>query len=55
MYKYYQNNKERLQKKSLKKYWNLSEEEIEKKRPYGRERYKNLSEDKKQKLIEHRN
>ena len=48
--KYYQENKERLQKKPRERYQNLSKEEKEKKRQYGRERYKNLSEDEKQKL-----
>ena len=52
--KYYQENKERLQKKSRKRYQNLSKEEKGKKQQYGRERYKNLSEEKKQKLVEYR-
>ena len=43
--KYYQNNKERLQKKARERYQNISKEEKEKKRQYGRERYKNLPED----------
>ena len=42
--KQYQENKERLQKKLVKN----------KKRQYGHERYKNLSEYEKQKLVEHR-
>ena len=52
--KYYQENKERLQKKARKRYQNLSTEEKGKKQQYGRERYKNLSEEKKQKLVEYR-
>ena len=52
--KYYQENKERLQKKARKRYQNLSKEEKGKKQQYGRERYKNLSEEKKQKLVEYR-
>ena len=35
--KYYQKNKGKLQKKSRERYQNLSEEEKEKKRLYGRE------------------
>ena len=50
--KYYQENKERLQKKARKRYQNLSKEEKEKKRQYGRERYKNLSGNEKNKLFE---
>ena len=49
--KYYQENKERLQKKARERYLNLSKKEKEKKREYVRESYKNLSEDKKQKLV----
>ena len=45
--KYYQENKERLQKKARERYQNLSKEETEKKPEYGRERYKNFSEDEK--------
>ena len=41
--KYYQENKERLQKKLRERYQNLSKEEKEKKQQYGCERYKNLS------------
>ena len=52
--KYYQENKERLQKKARERYQVLSKEEKEKKRQYGRERYKNLSEVGKQKLCEYR-
>ena len=47
--KYYQENKERLQKKARERYQNLSKEEKEKKRQHGRERYQNLSEEEKQK------
>ena len=47
--KYYQENKERLQKKARERYENLSNKEKEKKRQYGQERYKNLSEDEKKK------
>ena len=50
--KYYQENKERLQKKHRERYQNVSKEEKEKKQQYGRERYKNLSKDEKQKLVE---
>ena len=42
---YYQENKERLQKRARERYENLSKEK--KKQHYGSERYKNLSEDKK--------
>ena len=52
--KYYQENKERLQKKALERYQNLFKEEKEKKQQYGCEWYKNLSEDEKQKLVEYR-
>ena len=52
--KYYQENKERLQKKARERYQDLSKEEKEKKRQYGCERYKNLSEDEKNKLVEYR-
>ena len=52
--KYYQENKERLQKKARERYQNLSKEEKEKKRQYGRERYKSLPENEKQKLGEDR-
>ena len=43
--KYYQNNKERLQKRAHEKYQSLSKEEKEKKQQNGCERYKNLPED----------
>ena len=51
--KYYQENKERLQKKACEAYQNLCKEE-KKERKCGCERYKNLSEDEKNKLVEHR-
>ena len=51
---YYQENKERLQKKTRKRYQNLSKEGKEKNQQYGCKRYKNPSEEKKQKLVEHR-
>ena len=37
---YYQENKERLQKKACERYQNLFKEDKEKKQQYGRERYK---------------
>ena len=52
--KYYQENKERLQKKVCKRHQNLSKEEKEEKRQYGCECYKNISEGEKQKLVENR-
>ena len=55
--KYYQVNRERLQKKLMKNiFWkrSLSKEEIENKQEYDRERYKNLSEDEKNKLFKYR-
>ena len=52
--KYYQENKETPQKKTVRKsYQNLSKEE-KKKRQYDLEHYKNLSEDKKQKFVKYR-
>ena len=50
--KYYQDNKERLQKKKLLK--NLSLSKQEKKPQYGLEQYKNLFEGENQELIEYR-
>ena len=50
--KYYQENKEKLQKKACERYQNLSKKE--KKQQYGRKRYKNRSEDEKNKLVEYR-
>ena len=52
--KYYQENKERLQRKARERYQNLFKEEKEKKQQNDRERYKNISEDEKQKLVEYR-
>ena len=52
--KYYQENKERLQKKARERHRNLSKEEKEKKRQYGRECYKILSKNEKNKLVEYR-
>ena len=52
--KYYQENKDRLQKKAHERYENLSKEEKEKEQQYGCECYKNLSEEKKQKLARYR-
>ena len=52
--KYYQENKESLQKKARERHRNLSKEEKEKKQQYGCERYTNLSEEEKQKLVEYR-
>ena len=49
--KYYQNNKERLLKKACKRYQSLSKEEKGKKWQCGRERYKNLPEEEKLKLV----
>ena len=45
--KYYQENKDQLQKEARERYQNLSKEEKEEKLKYGCERYKNLSEDEK--------
>ena len=50
--KYYQNIKERLQKKVRERYQSLSKEEKERKKlQYGRERYKNLPEEEKKSLL----
>ena len=46
--------KDDQKEKKERKYKNLSEDEIIKKAEYGCERYKNLSEYSKQKLIEYR-
>ena len=45
--RYYEENKESLPKELMK------DTKKEKKQQYGRERYKNLSEDEKQKLVEY--
>ena len=50
--KYYQNNKGKLQRSGCERCQSPSKEE--KKQQYGRERYKNLLEDDKQKLVEKR-
>ena len=50
--KYYQDNKGRLQRSVCERCQSPSKEE--KKQQYGRERYKNLLEDDKQKLVEKR-
>ena len=52
--KYYQENKERLQKKLVKDIKIFLKKKKEKKRQYRRERYKNISGDEKQKLVEYR-
>ena len=52
--KYYQENKEILQKKLLKDIKIFLRKKKKKKQQYGCERYKNLSEDKKSKLVEFR-
>ena len=51
--KYYQENKNRRQKKLLKDI-KIFLRKKSKKRQYGRERYKDLSENEKQKLVEYR-
>ena len=50
--KYYQNNKGKLQRSACERCQSPFKEE--KKQQYGRERYKNLLEDDKQKLVEKR-
>ena len=45
---YYKNNKERLRGQARDKYRSLSEEENNKKKEYGKSRYHNMSEEKKQ-------
>ena len=52
--KYYQDNKERLQKNVRESYQSLSKEEKEKKQQYRDKLYKNLPEDEKQRLVEYR-
>ena len=44
---YYENDKERLRVQAIYKYRNLPEEEKNKKRKHGRNRYYNISEEKK--------
>ena len=46
--------KKETQKKFHEGYQNLTEEERNKKREYGCERYKSLSEDEKQRLVQYR-
>ena len=47
---YYENNKERLKEQAGDKYRSLSAEEKNKKREYEKNRYDNMSEEKKQRL-----
>ena len=51
--KYYQENKEKLPKKLIKDI-KMFLQKIKKKRQYGRECYKDLLEDEKQKLVEYK-
>ena len=51
--KYYQENKEKLQKEVCKKYKNLSEEEKKKTFQHHRERNKILSEEQKKRQVEY--
>ena len=50
--KYYQKNKEKIEKTSGERYQILTEGERNRKKEYGCEWCKNLSEDEKQKLVE---
>ena len=50
---YYENDKERLREQAKYKYINLSEKEKNKKGQYGRNRYRDISKEKQQKLKEH--
>ena len=52
--KYYQENKERLQKTLLKDIKMFLKKKKKKKQQYSQERYKNISEYEKQKLVEYR-
>ena len=52
--KYYQEGKERLQKKLMKDIKIFLKKKKNKKRQYGRERYKNVLEDEKQKLVDYK-
>ena len=52
--KFCQKNKKRLQKKLIKDTKILPKKKKEKKQQYGRERYKSLSKNEKQKLVEYR-
>ena len=47
---YYENDTERLRRKVIDKYRNISVEEKNKKREYGKNRYRNMSKEKKQRL-----
>ena len=51
--KYYQENKD-YKRKLARDFSKEGRKETKKKRQYGRERYKNLSENKKNKLVEYR-
>ena len=50
---YYHDNIEKLREKAKNKYIELSDEEKGIKRKYGRDRYNNMSEEKKQRLKEY--
>ena len=52
--KYYQENKERLQKKLVKNIKIFLKKKKKKKQQYDNECYKNLSQDEKYKLVEYR-
>ena len=52
--KYYQDNKEKLQKKLVKDIKVFLKKKKKKKRRYGRVRYRHLPEDEKQKLVGYR-
>ena len=52
--KYYQDKKERQEKKAHERYKSLSKEEKEKKQVYDNKQYKNLPKDKKHRLDEYR-
>ena len=47
---YYENDTERLRRKVIDKYRNIFVEEKNKKREYGKNRYRKMSEEKKQRL-----
>ena len=50
---YYRNNRDELKVKAKNKYRELSEEEKDIKRPYGKDRYNNMREEDKQRLKEY--
>ena len=50
---YYKNDKERFREQERYKYSNLSQKEKNEKRKYGRNRYHNMFEEKKQRLKEY--